>query len=36
LWAHLAAASGVAGRYGTTVLGRLSELPKMLADAGCI
>jgi len=36
LWSHLAVDSGVAETYGTTVLPKLTNLPKALADAGCI
>jgi hypothetical protein len=35
-WAHFANATGLADKYGTSVIARTSELPEVLAQQGCI
>ena len=35
-WAHLANNTKIAERYGTKVIGRLSEIPAVLKQEDCI
>jgi len=35
-WAHLANHTKIADRYGTKVVGRMSEIPAVLKQEGCI